>query len=158
MLHWDLYDGGCQCRITSRVINEPGVGRCPDPIKYVLSLSGFIFTCSSLLSLVIYQSFLLYFSLISSECALGVFLFHSLAFFRVENPVLLSNERLLNTIPVILTRPFFLLRRFKSSNLCACLRTGSTCNIVLCFSLYITVYVVSSTNRGHPRAHSQSRS
>ena len=104
------------------------------------------FACFPLLSLLLDHSFLYHFSFIPLQTGFGPFLIPFPAF--LEGFFLFANHRSLNVIQVILTQCFCLFRRFETSNLCACVRTSEacTCNIDLCFSLYIDMYVVYDNN------------
>jgi hypothetical protein len=100
----------------------------------------------SRVSLLIDRSFLYHLSFIPFQMRFGLFLIRFPAF--LEGFFLLANHRSLNVIQVILTQYFCLFRRFETSNLCACMRTGNArCMISdLCLSFYINMYVAYDNN------------
>jgi len=91
--------------------------------KIMCSQSRDLFFARSLPSLVIDHSLLYYLSLIPFQTRSTLVLIPFPAF--LDGFFLPANHRSLNVIQVILTRYFCLLRRFETSNLCACVRTGN---------------------------------
>ena len=104
-------------------MNDRGVGQCPYPTRVCAFTLEIHFCLLLFLPFLGHRSFVsTLFFVYSFQPRSGRFLFYLPAFLRVEKFVLLSNQRLLNAILVILTQPFCLIRLFEILNLCACVR------------------------------------